>query len=122
MGRIYVVHKHYARRLHWDLRLEKDGFLKSWAVPKEPPSEKGVRRLAIATEDHSIEYAEFEGFIPEGEYGAGKVEIWDRGVYEEEKWVNDEIIVLLKGEKLRGRYCLVRFKKVKDGWLLFRCD
>jgi len=122
MERIYVVQKHHARRLHWDLRLEKDGVLKSWAIPKEPPMEKGVKRLTVATEDHPMDYAEFEGVIPEGEYGAGKVEIWDRGVYEEEKWLDDEIIVLLKGEKLMGRYCLIRFKKVKNGWLLFKCD
>ncbi|MBS7288810.1 MAG: hypothetical protein KIH01_08765 [Candidatus Freyarchaeota archaeon] len=83
---------------------------------------KGVKRLAVAVDDHPLDYAEFEGVIPEREYGAGKVEIWDRGVYEEEKWGDDEVIVMLKGEKLRGRYCLIKFEKVKDGWLLFRCD
>lgn len=122
MEGIYVVQKHYARRLHWDFRLERDGVLKSWAVPKEPPSEKGVKRIAVATEDHPLDYAWFEGVIPEGEYGAGKVEIWDRGVYREEKWLDDEIIVWLKGEKLEGRYCILRFKKVKNGWLLFKCS
>ncbi len=122
-GKIYVVQKHYASHLHWDLRLEKEGVLKSWAVPKEPPTKKGVRRLIVATEDHPIDYADFEGEIPEGQYGAGKVEIWDRGTYEEEKWQEDkEIIVHLKGKRLNGRYCLIRFKKVENGWLFFRCD
>ncbi|MEM1658096.1 MAG: DNA polymerase ligase N-terminal domain-containing protein [Candidatus Jordarchaeales archaeon] len=119
--RIYVIQKHYASHLHWDLRLEKDGVLKSWAVPKEPPTTRGVKRLAVAVADHPLDYASFEGIIPEGEYGAGKVEIWDRGVYEEEKWTDKEIVVYMKGEKLRGRYCLIRFEKVKDGWLFFKC-
>jgi DNA ligase D-like protein (predicted 3'-phosphoesterase) len=121
--KIYVMQKHYASHLHWDLRLEKDGVLKSWAVPKEPPTKKGTRRLIISTEDHPIDYADFEGEIPEGQYGAGKVEIWDSGTYEEEKWrVDKEIIVHLKGKRLNGRYCMIRFKKVEDGWLFFRCD
>jgi len=120
-NRIYVVQRHQARNLHWDLRLEYDGVLVSWAVPKEPSSEKSVRRLAIQTEDHPIEYGSFAGEIPEGEYGAGTVELWDTGTYEAEKWEENEIIVLIHGKRLTGRYCLIRFTKVKDGWLFFRC-
>lgn len=118
----YVIQRHQARNLHWDLRLERNGVLVSWAIPKEPPTEKGVRRLAIQTEDHPMEYASFTGIIPEGEYGAGSVELWDRGTYETEKWRDgEEIIVVIHGTRLQGRFCLIRFKRVKDGWLLFRC-
>lgn len=120
-NRIYVIQRHDARNLHWDFRLERDGVLVSWAVPKEPPTEKGVRRLAIQTEDHPMEYASFSGVIPEGEYGAGTVELWDQGTYETIKWREKEIIVILSGERLKGQYCLIRFHKVKDGWLFFRC-
>jgi DNA ligase D-like protein (predicted 3'-phosphoesterase) len=117
---IYVVQKHQATHLHYDLRLEKDGVLKSWAVPKEPPVEKGVRRLAVEVEDHPLNYADFEGEIPEGEYGAGTVQIWDKGTYETEKWGEAEIIVYIKGNKLNGRYCLIRFKKQENSWLFFK--
>ncbi len=120
-NQIYVIQRHQARNLHWDLRLERDGVLISWAVPKEPPTEKGIRRLAIQTEDHPIEYGSFQGEIAEGEYGAGIVELWDTGKYETEKWEKDEIIVIIKGKRLQGRYCLIRFKKVENGWLFFRC-
>lgn len=119
-GRIYVIQKHAASHLHYDLRLEKDGVLKSWAIPKEPPTAKGVKRLAVQTEDHPIEYANFEGIIPEGEYGAGRVEIWDRGTFNVEKWDEDEIIVHIHGEKLKGRYCLIRFKRQEGNWLFFK--
>jgi len=110
---IFVIQKHDASHLHYDLRLEKDGVLKSWAVPKEPPIKKGVKRLAIQTEDHPIEYARFEGVIPEGEYGGGTVEAWDKGTYDAVKWSDDEIIINLKGAKLQGRYCLIKFKPRK---------
>ena len=80
----------------------------------------GVKRLAIEVEDHPIEYASFEGVIPEGEYGAGKVEIWDRGTYETERWSEREIIVNLNGYRLKGRYCLIRFKREERSWLFFK--
>lgn len=120
-GKIYVIQKHDATTLHYDLRLESRGVLKSWAVPKTPPQEKGVKRLAIETEDHPIEYARFEGTIAEGEYGAGTVEIWDRGTYEAEKWESAEIIVNLSGKKLKGRYCLIKFRPKENNWLFFKC-
>lgn len=121
-GLIYVVQKHQARRLHWDLRLEHEGVLKSWAVPKEPPIEEGVKRLAVAVEDHPVDYAGFEGMIPEDQYGAGTVEIWDRGSYEPEKWRENEIIVNIRGEKLKGRYVLIktRFGGKENSWLFFK--
>jgi bifunctional non-homologous end joining protein LigD len=106
-GNLFVIHKHQARRLHWDLRLERDGVLKSWAVPKEPSMERGVRRLAVAVEDHPLDYAGFAGQIPEGEYGAGTVEIWDRGTYQTEYWGEDKIVIVLAGERLAGRFALV---------------
>ncbi|MEM1550935.1 MAG: DNA polymerase ligase N-terminal domain-containing protein [Candidatus Bathyarchaeia archaeon] len=119
-GRIYVIQKHAASHLHYDLRLEKDGVLKSWAIPREPPTVRGVKRLAIQTEDHPIEYANFEGVIPEGEYGAGTVEIWDKGTFDVEEWNDEKIVIYIRGEKLRGRYCLIKFKKQENGWLFFK--
>lgn len=119
---IFVVQKHDARNLHYDFRLEINGVLKSWAVPKEPPKEKGIKRLAVETEDHPLAYANFEGEIPEGEYGAGKVEIWDRGTFELHKNEEKEIAVTLHGEELKGDYVLVKTKYGKEGrgWLLFK--
>ncbi|MEK6809262.1 MAG: DNA polymerase ligase N-terminal domain-containing protein, partial [Nanoarchaeota archaeon] len=104
---IYVIQKHAARRLHFDLRLEMDGVLKSWAIPKEPPKEVGVRRLAVETEDHPLEYSLFSGTIPKDNYGAGKVELWDRGSYISKKCMEDEIIFSIRGKKLKGNYCLI---------------
>lgn len=118
---IFVVQKHQARTLHYDFRLEKDGVLKSWAVPKGVPTEKGVKRLAVEVKDHALEFGNFEGTIPEGEYGAGTVEIWDRGTSEVEEWLPDRIVFKLDGARLKGRYCLVRFKRPgKREWLLFQ--
>jgi len=119
---IFVVQRHDARNLHYDFRLEMDGVLKSWAVPKEPPKEAGTRRLAIETEDHPLAYADFEGQIPEGEYGAGTVEIWDMGTFELLKHEDKEIVVRLEGEILKGNYVLIRTKygKGEKGWLFFR--
>jgi len=118
-GSIYVVQKHVATRQHYDLRLEMDGVLKSWAVPKEPPIQSGVRRLAVQVEDHPVEYADFEGTIPEGEYGAGTVEIWDSGTYKLIDRKEDKLIVDIDGDKLKGNYVLVRFKGEKN-WLFFK--
>lgn len=116
---IYVVHKHAATHLHYDLRLEMDGTLKSWAVPKEPPTTPNVKRLAVQVEDHPISYANFQGTIPEGEYGAGTVEIWDKGTYKLIDKKEDKLIVEINGEKLRGSYVLVRLKNRKN-WLFFK--
>lgn len=121
VGDMFVVQEHHSSRLHWDLRLERDGVLKSWAVPKGPPEEKGIRRLAVQTEDHPVEYADFRGSIPEGEYGGGTISLWDRGTYETEKWREGEIIVRLRGSKLVGRYCMIGLKGQAGNWLLFRC-
>jgi len=116
----FVVQEHHARRLHYDLRLEKDGVLKSWAVPTGLP-EAGAERLAVQTEDHPLEYRSFEGTIPEGQYGAGTVKIWDKGTYEVKVWEEKKIEVILKGEKLNGRYVLAKFKKAGDkDWLLLK--
>jgi DNA ligase D-like protein (predicted ligase)/DNA ligase D-like protein (predicted 3'-phosphoesterase) len=119
---IFVIQEHHARRLHYDLRLESGGVLKSWAVPKGMPEFAGERRLAVETEDHPFEYANFEGTIPVGQYGAGTVKIWDKGSYETKVWENDKIEFTLKGQRLKGRYILVRLKKAKDdkSWLLLK--
>jgi len=119
---IFVIHKHQASHLHWDLRLEMDGVLKSWAVPKSPEdlSEKGVKRLAVQVEDHPLEYAKFKGVIPEGNYGAGKVEIWDNGTYILKSKDEKKIEFILNGKKLKGDYVLIKTGYVKNGWLWFR--
>jgi DNA ligase D-like protein (predicted 3'-phosphoesterase) len=116
----FVVQKHDASRLHWDLRLEMDGVLKSWAVPKEPPTKPGLRRLAVAVEDHDLNYIDFEGVIPEGEYGAGTVEIWDKGTFDLESRKPDKLVFELRGERMRGRYTLVHFTDKAENWLLFK--
>ncbi|HKZ45197.1 MAG TPA: DNA polymerase ligase N-terminal domain-containing protein [archaeon] len=116
---IFVIHRHESKRLHWDLRLEIDGVLRSWAVPKEPPKTPNLKRLAIQVEDHAIEYAGFKGKIPEGQYGAGTVEIWDKGTFSPEKISDDKIKFELKGKKLKGNYVLIRLKKSKN-WLFFK--
>ncbi len=120
-GRIFVVHEHAASHLHYDLRLEIGGVLRSWAVPKEPPEKEGVKRLAIQTEDHPLEYADFEGTIPEGMYGAGTVRIWDRGEFRLEEEMSDRLLFELKGKRLIGKYALIKTKfKGKDSWLFFK--
>ena len=120
----YVIHKHHARNLHWDLRLEMDGVLRSWAVPKEPSMDPAVKRLAIQVEDHDLDYGDFEGVIPEGEYGSGSVEIWDRGSYEIVDRKEKKLILDIHGDRLQGGFGLVRIKPrggEKDNlWLFFR--
>lgn len=116
----FVVHEHHATHLHWDFRLELDGVLKSWAVPKEPPTQPGVRRLAVEVEDHPLSYIDFQGVIPEGMYGAGTVTIWDRGVYTLESRKPDKLVFELRGEKMRGRYTLLRFTDKRENWLLLK--
>ena len=115
---IFVVQKHEAKHLHYDFRLELDGVLKSWAVPKGIPTKEGIKHLAIQTEDHDLSYANFEGVIPEGEYGAGKVEIWDKGTYELESRKDWKIVFVLHGKKLKGRYTILKFKD--NQWLIFK--
>ena len=124
-GKLFVVHKHAARRLHFDLRLEMEGVLRSWAVPKGPSFDTNDKRLAVHVEDHPIEYGDFEGMIPEGNYGAGAVIVWDRG-----EWVpledpleglrKGKLLFDLKGYKLRGRWTLVKIKKSEKDWLLIK--
>jgi DNA ligase D-like protein (predicted 3'-phosphoesterase) len=120
-GNIFVVHEHDASHLHYDLRLEIAGVLRSWAIPKEPPVKEGIKRLAIQAQDHPLEYANFEGTIPDGMYGAGTVRIWDRGEFEIEKEKDEELLFELKGRKLIGKYALIKTKfKGKDSWLFFK--
>ncbi len=119
--KIFVVQEHHARRLHYDFRLEKDGVLKSWAVPKGIPASPEDKRLAVQVEDHPLDYAKFEGEIPEGNYGAGQVIIWDRGTYQTKVWDEKMIEVILSGKKLKGRYVLVPLKRAgKNNWLMLK--
>ena len=120
---IFVIHRHEASHLHWDLRLEMKGVLKSWAVPKEPPKIKNIKRLAIQVEDHPLEYAKFKGVIPEGNYGAGKVEIWDKGIYKLKEKTKNKIEFILHGKKLKGNFVLVKThygNKPEKSWLWFK--
>lgn len=131
---IFVIQKHQARALHYDFRLEVEGVLKSWAVPKGPSPDPSVKRLAMPTEDHPMDYAEFEGTIPAGEYGGGAVIVWDRGVYWNLRAAKEEgqgratmtealeegvAELWLEGEKLEGGYALVRTKG-GNRWLLIK--
>ncbi|AEH60948.1 DNA ligase D, 3'-phosphoesterase domain protein [Methanosalsum zhilinae DSM 4017] len=130
---VFVIQKHNARNLHYDLRLEVDGVLKSWAVPKGPSMDPSKKRLAIETEDHPIEYANFEGVIPEDEYGGGTVIVWDKGTYENINEKDDKLIsmkdsikkghvkVILSGEKVQGKFALIKSSgRNKGQWLLLK--
>ncbi len=116
----FVVQEHHARRLHWDFRLEKDGVGVSWAVPKGIPPDPKQNHLAVHVEDHPLEYFKFAGEIPQGEYGAGKVLIWDEGTYETVKWSDREVMVVLHGNRLQGRYVLFRTRG--NDWMIHRMD
>ncbi len=124
-GSIFVVQKHAARNLHWDLRLELDGVLLSWAIPKGPSPNQADKRLAMQTEDHPLEYAEFEGVIPEGEYGAGAMIVWDRGVWVPLEDVREgldkgKLLFELRGHKLMGNWTLVKTKQSHNSWLFIK--
>jgi bifunctional non-homologous end joining protein LigD len=123
-GRRFVIQEHHATRLHWDLRLEHDGVLVSFAVPNGLPEAPKDNRLAVHTEDHPLEYLEFEGEIPKGQYGAGTMRVWDRGTYEILKWERRKIEVLLQGERVQGRYALFPIDKDEDpkNWMIHRMD
>jgi len=116
----FVIQEHHARRLHWDVRLERDGVLVSWAVPKGLPLDPKTNHLAVHTEDHPIEYATFSGEIPKGEYGGGKMVLWDRGHYELEKWSDREVKVVFHGARAQGRY--VFFQTRGRDWMVHRMD
>jgi bifunctional non-homologous end joining protein LigD len=118
---VFVIQKHAATHLHYDLRLERDGVLKSWAVPKRPPLRRNIKRLAIQTEDHAMEYARFEGVVSTDASRTETVEIWDTGTYVLEWWGRDLIVVHLQGRRLTGRYSLVRLKGQKKNWLFLKC-
>jgi len=119
-GNRFVVHEHHARRLHWDLRLEHNGVLLSFALPRGVPMDPDENRLAVHTEDHPIEYLDFHGTIPKGEYGAGKMTIWDAGTYEAEKLEENKIVATFAGERMQGRYAL--FQTRGDDWMIHRMD
>jgi bifunctional non-homologous end joining protein LigD len=117
----FVVQEHSARRLHWDLRLEREGVAVSWAIPNGVPADPAENRKAVHTEDHPLSYLDFEGEIPAGEYGAGTMRIWDRGTYEAQRWEAGKIVFTLNGERLSGRYALFRTGADKD-WMIHRID
>jgi bifunctional non-homologous end joining protein LigD len=118
----FVVQEHSARRLHWDLRLEHEGAAASWAVPNGIPTDPDENRKAVQTEDHPLEYLEWEGEIPKGEYGAGTMRVWDRGTYSVEKWTDSKITFSFEGERLRGRYALFRAGREEKDWMIHRID
>src|SRR5215203_2243135 len=118
----FVVQEHSARRLHWDLRLEHEGVAASWAIPNGIPQAPEENRKAVHTEDHPLEYLEWEGEIPKGEYGGGTMTIWDCGTYELEKWEQGKVVVDFSGERLQGRYALFRAGKDEKDWMIHRID
>jgi bifunctional non-homologous end joining protein LigD len=119
-GASFVVQEHHATALHWDFRLERDGVLVSWAVPKGLPPDPAVNHLAVQTEDHPLAYARFSGTIADGEYGGGRVTLWDHGTYELEKWTDREVKFVLSGQRIQGRYVL--FRTNGKNWMMHRMD
>jgi DNA ligase D-like protein (predicted 3'-phosphoesterase) len=119
---IFVVQEHFASHHHFDFRLEMDNVLKSWAVPKGIPEHWGIKNLAVEVEDHPLDYADFQGEIQEGQYGAGKVKQWDKSEYTLVEKDKKKIIVGLRGRKLKGKYVILLFKKEKNRnlWLIFK--
>ncbi len=116
----FVIQEHHATRLHWDLRLEHDGVLASWALPRGVPRDPDRNRLAVHTEDHPLEYLDFAGEIPKGQYGGGSMRIWDSGTYEAEKWEDAKVNVRFHGERVSGRYALFRTRG--EDWMIHRMD
>ena len=126
-GNSFVIQKHRATRLHYDFRLEMEGVLRSWAIPKGPSFNPNDKRLAVLTEDHPMDYGGFEGVIPKGNYGAGNVILWDNGTYEmvdpetpEKGWSKGKFHIILKGKKLRGEWVLVRGSRSEKEWIFFK--
>jgi len=131
-GRTYLIQRHAATRLHYDFRIEADGVLKSWAVTKAPSRDTSVKRLAVEVEDHPLDYGGFEGTIPDGNYGAGTVQMWDTGIWEpqepdlEAAWARGQIKMVLHGERLKGKWALIRLKSdrgkpsKRNNWLLLK--
>lgn len=119
---IFVVHEHHATNLHFDFRLEIEGVLKSWAIPKGPSMNPKEKRLAILVEDHPLEYADYEGIIPDGQYGAGPVVIWDKGEFEiiEGNFSKQKLNIYLRGKILRGEFSLFSLKGKPKQWLLIK--
>lgn len=123
----FVMHEHHARNLHFDLRLEMEGVLKSWAVPKGPTLDPAQKRLAVAVPDHPVSYIDYEGHISEGSYGAGEVRIWDEGIYESKKdpyrqLQKGKLVLIFFGEKMRGEFALVEMHGHARNWLLIKSN
>ncbi|HTK38777.1 MAG TPA: DNA polymerase ligase N-terminal domain-containing protein [Pyrinomonadaceae bacterium] len=127
MRKRFVVHEHHATNLHFDLRLEMGGVLKSWAVPKGVSMNPADKRLAVAVPDHQLSYVDFEGTLPEGSYGAGEVRVWDSGKYEtdsdpEKQLERGKLVFTFFGLKLRGEFALVKMRNQKKNWLIIKAD
>lgn len=116
----YCIQEHHATHLHYDLRLEIESKAKSWAIPKEPPLKEGIKRLAVQVEDHDVDYMDFEGEIPKGQYGAGSVKIWDKGYWKPESIDDKKIVAVIDGKKLKGKFTLLKFKE--KNWLFFKSN